>query len=391
VIPQRKIARKARARGMTLVELLIAVLLGSFVMFAIVRFVDVSLGLWSRSEDTRRHNGRGQAVLQRLRQDLISVHPGQVGDFLMEWQGFDLDGDRANDRAFPRLRMVRRPSALDWRRLTLRELTPEQRAIFTELGFGAGSAAAVRQELGELDADQTNVGLATAPGLVEAAWVLLPEDGSVTGAGTLYRAERKRRETGDTASFFHRNFVASNGAVESELLQRITGGVLWWSVELGTDRTADEWSVGVAEGQARVAWDALGQGRPDVESAAQNETAVDRPFMQGRLLMPSRARLVIELETERSMARAPSLVDAVDREVNSFEVSRGESLPKKAGTFVRIGSEWMRYVSRDGDRMVVERGQRGTLPSLHPGDSKVRFGHRTEALVALPTSRQEWR
>ncbi len=117
------ILNHSKRRGMTLVELMLAVLLASFVMFAIVRFVEVSLGLWSRSEDTRREDGRGLAVLQRLRQDLVTAHPGQVGDFLLEWQGFDMDGDRASDRALPRLRMVRRPSVLDWRRLTLREMS----------------------------------------------------------------------------------------------------------------------------------------------------------------------------------------------------------------------------------------------------------------------------
>lgn len=383
-------------QGMTLVELMLAVLLASFVMFAVVRFVDVSLGLWSRAEDTRRENGRGLAVLQRMRQDLVTAHPGQVGDLLLEWQGFDLDGDRANDRAFPRLRLVRRPSALDWRRLTLDEMTPEQRAAFLELGFGEGSAAAVVQEVGGASSGdallaEEGLGMATAPGLVESAWVLLPDGEGHLGTGTLYRAERKRTGNGDRDSLFDANFVGANGLVESELLQRVSGGILWWSVELGTDRTAGAWSVGTAPGQARLAWDAYGQGRPNVESAAQNETAVDRPMFEDRPLLPRKARLVIEIETERNLTRAPFLLEALDRESNAFEVSRVETLPRKAGGFVRIGSEWMRYVSRDGDRMVVERGQRGTLPSLHPIESKIRYGHHTETWVAIPTSRQEWR
>ncbi|MBL4771411.1 MAG: prepilin-type N-terminal cleavage/methylation domain-containing protein [Planctomycetes bacterium] len=378
-------------RGMTLVELMLAVLLASFVMFAIVRFVEVSLGLWSRAEDTRRHDGRGRAVLQRLRQDLITAHPGQVGDFLVEWQGFDLDGDRANDRTYPRLRMVRRPSALDWRRLTLQEMTVEQRESFAELGFGTGSAAAVGLKNGDWSPEDVAAGIATAPGLVEAAWVLLPDGEGETGAGTLYRAERKRKHNGDRLSFFHDSFVEANGSVEDESLQRVTGGVLWWALEMGTDQSAEDWTVGVAPGQVRLAWDALGQGRPDKESAAQNETAVDIPLVQGRPLLPRKARIVIELETDRGVASAPFLVESLDREVTSFEVSRGESLPAKPGSYVRIGSEWMRFVSRDRDRMVVERGQRGTLPSLHAVDSKIRFGHRTEAIVAIPTSRQEWR
>ncbi len=385
------ILNHSKRRGMTLVELMLAVLLASFVMFAIVRFVEVSLGLWSRSEDTRREDGRGLAVLQRLRQDLVTAHPGQVGDFLLEWQGFDMDGDRASDRALPRLRMVRRPSVLDWRRLTLREMSPEQRVLFAELGFGEGSAAAVREESGETTLEEEGLGLATAPGLVEAAWVLLPDGDGISGTGTLFRAERKREGNGGRDSFFDASFVEATGVVENELLQRVVGGVLWWAVELGTDRTADDWVVGTAPGQARLAWDAYGQGRPDVEGASQNETAVDRPLFEGRPLLPRKARLVIELETERSFTRAPYLVDALDRESTAVEVSRGESLPRKAGGFLRIGAEWMRYVSRDGDRMVVERGQRGTLPSLHSKDSKVRYGHRTETWVAIPTSRQEWR
>ncbi|MCP5021206.1 MAG: hypothetical protein GY930_05455 [bacterium] len=386
----------SRRQGMTLVELMLAVLLASLVMFAIVRFVDVSLGLWSRSEDTRRETGRGLAVLQRMRQDLVTAHPGQVGDFLLEWQGFDLDGDRANDRAFPRLRLVRRPSALDWRRLTLNEMTPEHRATFLEFGFGDGSAASVVQDVGgassgDAGPEVEGLGMASAPGLVESAWVLLPDGEGSLGTGTLYRAERKRVENGDRNSFFDARFVEDNGMVESELLQRVSGGILWWSVELGTDRTAAAWSVGTGPGQVRLAWDAYGQGRPDVESAAQNETAVDRPLFEDRALLPRKARLVVEIEMERGRTRAPYLLAALDRETTSFEISRAETLPRKAGGFVRIGSEWMRYVSRDGDRMVVERGQRGTLPSLHATESRIRYGHHTETWVSIPTSRQEWR
>ncbi|MCA9000460.1 MAG: hypothetical protein KDB61_00960 [Planctomycetes bacterium] len=375
---------------MTLIELLLAVLLASFVMVAIVRFVDVSLGLWSRAEDTRRDNGRGIGALQRLRQDLVSAHPGQVGDFLLEWQGFDLDGDKANDRAFPRLRFVRRPSVLDWRRLTLSDMSPEQRAKIEELGFGAGSAAAVQEESGDMDPELAQLGLATAPGLVETAWVLLPDPEADGDTAILYRAERKRLRTGERESFLSDRFVEANGSVESERLERVLGGVLWFSMELGTESTDPNAGVGVGLGQWRTAWDALGLQRPNVESSAQNETAVDRPMVEGRPLIPCRAHLVLELESERGRTRGPRLAEALDRETNTLVVSRGETLPSKTGTYLRIGSEWMRYVSRDGDRAVVERGQRGTLPGLHEAGAAVRFGHRSEAWVAIPLSRQEW-
>jgi hypothetical protein len=219
----------------------------------------------------------------------------------------------------------------------------------------------------------------------------LPDGESGGGTATLFRAERKRQGTGDRSSFFHSSFVESNGSVESELLQRVTGGVLWWSIEVGTESAHPGSPVGVAPDQLRVAWDGLGQNRPDVQSAAQNETAVDRPLVPGRPLIPRRAHLVIELESERSRGRAPALIDGLDRELNTFEVTRGESMPRRAGTYLRVGSEWMRFVSRDGDRVVVERGQRGTLPSLHPAESKIRFGHRSEAWVSIPIARQEWR
>ena len=129
----------AGQRGLTLIELLLATLLASFVMLALVRFMEVSLGQWSKSEDRRSRSASVNTLLDRMALDLQSAHPGQLADLLVLWAAFDLDGDSAADRIYPRIACVRRPSAEDWRQLSLSELSAEERQSINELGFGIGS------------------------------------------------------------------------------------------------------------------------------------------------------------------------------------------------------------------------------------------------------------
>ncbi|HPF14868.1 MAG TPA: hypothetical protein PLJ12_11405, partial [Planctomycetota bacterium] len=363
------------------IELLLAVLLASFVMYALVRFVDVTLTMWSRAEDARSRYGRVQAILDRMATDLVTTHPGHTGDLVVEWVPFDLGGDSAMERAYPRLRLVRRPSQQDWLRLGVQELTPEQRQQWSEGGFGTGSASGIEaKDLPEPLRDPV-------PGLAEVLWVLLPtERTDLEATGRLYRAEQ-REHSGATASFFRPDFARGGAYLESEPLEAIGDGILWWELELSSEETDLDPSVGSGPGQARLAWDARGLDRPDREAVQQNATAVVPSGRKGYPVLPTRVRLVLELELPADLERRPTLVDPLDREQREILVSRGERLNVEPGAYLRVGAEWMRVLQRNGDRVAVERGQRGTLPGLHKSGTVVHFGFRGERLVTLPTAR----
>lgn len=380
-------------RGLTLVEILLAVLLASFVMVAVVRFVDVSLGLWSRSEEQRTRHGRAHVLLERLAKDLETMHPGQLGDFLVEWIPFDLGGDSAAERIYPRLRWVRRPGAVDWRRLTLESMSEAERQEYLELGFGIGSPAQ-----GDLSADpealeevvQAPSEWRHMPGLSEVYWALVPTiTKDLDGSGTLFRMEQKL-PTGaarqGVSTLLNLPLAQQQATWQGEADARMTDGVLWLGIEMFGDDTVHE-EVGAGPGQRRSAWDALGRRRPNPELAPPNATAVQKPSLDGKPVLPRGMRLVLELESADERERRPALLEGADREQNFVELTRGELLPPGEEVHVRIGGEWMRVLSRDGDRIAVERGRRGTLPSLHAAGARVHFGTPVERTVWLPTAR----
>ena len=391
----RRLAAKARLRrGMTLVEILLAALLASFVMVAVVRFVDVSLSLWSSSEDSRTRHGRAHVILERLAMDLETTHPGQLGDFLAEWVPYDLGGDSAAERVLPRLRWVRRPGALDWRRLTLEALTEEQRREYLEMGFGIGSPAAGEDASEDQATGESGAGDPAPPadwqhrpGLAEVFWILVPTDNRDSeSAGSLFRMEQKL-VTGPSRQGVIESDGPSGGASETEPREALlSDGVLWLGLTLRGEDTVSG-TIGSGPGQSRAAWDALGRGRPDGETVEANRTAVQVPGLGDQPVLPRQIRLQLEIESAEERERRPRLLDALDREQTTFELTRGDDLPASEDLHLRVGAEWMRVVNRDGDNVTVERGQRGTLASLHAQDTRVHFGLPVVRTVLLPTAR----
>ncbi|MEZ6005020.1 MAG: prepilin-type N-terminal cleavage/methylation domain-containing protein [Planctomycetota bacterium] len=362
--------------GMTLIELLVASMLGALVMAALVRFVGFTLNTWSGSEIQRSRSGSIQATLDRVAGDLTRVHPGALGDFLLEWVPFNLDEDPGVDRCLPRLRFGTRPSAEHWERLVKSGWTDAEREQFLEAGFGVGSPGYETQQ------DLPQVRDILRPGLAEVLWVLLPETRSGgEAAGVLYRMEQRRPEP-PAAALCELSLGAEGDFLETLPLEPVAHDVLWWDVVLLESGVPLDAAIGSEAGQARRAWDGLGAHRVNREVAPMNLDIADLGARHSRPRLPERVRLELEIETAADRDTRPRLAVALDREAGELEVTRGERLPEP-GAFLRIDGEWLQLQSVDGDRAAVLRGQRGTLAALHERGARVHFGAHGERLVRI--------
>ena len=165
--------------------------------------------------------------------------------------------------------------------------------------------------------------------------------------GVLYRAQQKLPSVPDD-SFLRGDLDARGQYMEGLPLEPLARGILWLDVRLLPEDSGASLNVGTGPGQARRAWDARGLGRPQADLAEPNSTAVDRPLRSEDPILPRRILLTMELELPKDLVRRPRLVEPLDREANRFEVTRGDRLPRKAGAFLRIGSEWVRVQRIEG-------------------------------------------
>jgi hypothetical protein len=191
---------------MTVVELVLATLLASVLMVALMQLLDTTLKLWSRGETQRATIEQAGGVARLLAHDLRSLHGGAQGDLLVEWVTFDLDDDGVREKSWARLRLVRQASAAESSRMT--QHTPTR----------AG-------------ADPNAV-----PALVEVCWVVIPisKQGEERAEGRLLRGERRigERLIGERqASCFDPDFFDSMQSPPAGALDEVTGSVLWtWCI-----------------------------------------------------------------------------------------------------------------------------------------------------------------
>ena len=117
-------------------------------------------------EPLRRRDGveRTNTLLGLMADDLRNLHGGASGDLLVDWQPFD----GLADRAWPRLRLVRQVGAAAVQQLQAR--AAEEAAAF------AASRGEAPAPTSAPDGRAPAGPLPEATGLVEVAWVLVPDD-----------------------------------------------------------------------------------------------------------------------------------------------------------------------------------------------------------------------
>lgn len=346
--------RLGKRAGFTLVELLLALGLLAVLMVALVNLIDTSLEIWGRTESERDLVEVGSAVVELLGRDLDALEPGPRGDLVAEWAAWDLDGDQVPLGVFPRLRLVKRASPEELRRM--------------------GAPA---------DRD-----------LVEVVWAVLPNRDAPAGEGRsiglLYRGERAAGE-GDRLSFFAPGFVDAAGRTPAGSMEFVGGGVLWLSFQFATQTSIvhDGWTLGGKLEDCAASWDAWNRGRPDLDVSPWNEAGAGMPPVKDLPLLPRRIRIELEIERPDDLVRRTRLRNAAETNMTSLVVEDGNRLPP-VGSMILVDEEWMEILSVAGPRVSVRRGARGTRPRLHGAGARVHYGHSLVTELRVPLHRDDW-
>lgn len=365
-------------RGVTLVELVLAVGLFSMLAVAVLALFDSSITIWNKTETRRDLVEAGSAVGELFARDVGTLEVGPRGDLLLEWLPLDADGDGVNGAVYPRVRLVRRVSEAEVERLVARfEPPPDEQRTSSTL------AGAVEPYRGQ--------------GLLEVVWVLHPQpsgpsvDEAVEGPElVLMRGERLLGDP-ETLSFFDERAFDDGGRALPGMLEEVTGGVLWFGVGCAATTTLLDrgWDFGTGVSQAARSWDARGADRPDPADHLWNEPHPWSPRSTERPLYPRRVRLELEIERSSDRKRRTRLVDGVDSAANVLRVRDPSRLPRE-GEHVLVGEEWMEVRDVTGSLVTVTRGARGTTPAAHPEGARLAFGQRLLREIPLSVAREEW-
>jgi type II secretory pathway pseudopilin PulG len=370
----------ARNRGLTLVELVLAIGLLSFLMLAVFQLFDRSLSVWRRGETRRALLEQASAVLEGLSLDLRGLEPGAQGDFILEWVRFDTDGDGAAETKWPRLRIVRQGSAADLARATLR---PEP------------AADAAAEAVAKADAAREPILVPpSSPGLLEVVWMVAPASltqPDARGEGVIFRGERAFADA-TSKSFFAGDFFGASNRPPAGATEEVSGGLLWMGILCAgqTSVVNDGWKLGSTLDSVATSWDAHGLGRPERDVHAWNEPHPGQPKARGRALIPRRVRIELEFERPVDRIRRTRLSAHCDNQEGVLQVDDGRRLPTEAGAHVLVGAEWMRITAVDGGRVMVQRAQRGTTAALHKPGDLVHWGSPLVREVTVATYREDW-
>jgi len=368
----KRAIRHAPRAGLTMIELMCALLILAILMVLVFQLIDRTLGLWRRSETRSSLLEQAASVADLFAHDLRGLENGAQGDFVLEWVRFDTDGDGVPETTWPRLRLVRQGSSAEVARLT----EEVQRAS----GATATPDAAARV-------------LRAAPGLIESIWLVAPAsfvDPDARAEGILWRGERLVDDA-SSQSFFAPDFLGSSGRPPAGATEELTTGVLWMQVLCAaqTSIVHERWQIGHEPADATAAWDAWCKERPDASSVAWNQQHPGIVAAQGRPALPRRVRLELEFEREIDRLHRTRLVDVVDQDDVRLRLDDGSRLPEP-GAFVRIDAEWLELSAVDGNSAGVRRGARGTTPRTHARGALVHWGAALAREVVVATCRENW-
>jgi len=341
-------------RGLTLLELVLAVGLFAILSLAVFQLLDGTLGTWRKSEMRRNQMEICTAVLELVAKDIMSLEGGSRGDLVAEWETFDTNADGGRETLWPRMRLVRQASAAETARVAMRTKA-------------------------EVD----------GPDLTEVCWAVLPTAGD-PGVGTLWRGERLVHGGGNR--FLDANFIGRDGSPTAGALDELTGGILWFQVLLAsqTSLVNDNWTIGHELESAATSWDAWKLGRPDDTRHEWNEPPRGMPRVGDKPLLPRRVRVAIEYEDPAQRRRRTRLSANIAASDVAFNVDDETRVPRPGG-FMRVGAEWMQVKTKSGRRITVGRGARGTEAVPHDAGARVSFGGQVVREILVPTYREDWK
>jgi hypothetical protein len=360
--------------GLTLVELTLALGLLALLMLAVVQLFDRALDTWRASETRRAVMEEASVVTGLMTRDLRGIESGPRGDFLAEWVAFDTDGDGVKESKWPRFRLVREASAAEVARL--RRDARDQNATKSTVSDG---------EVVHLER--------ASPEQVELLWMVVPastSDQDARSEGVVWRGERLVTDSQSTSFLAEDAIGASNQPPAGTDV--VTGGVLWIQLLFAAQTSVvhDGWKISSDLSGAATSWDAWSKDRPDATIHAWNAPVSGMPHARSRPILPRRVRIELEIERPIDRVRRTRLVEPIDNQQTVLRVDDGRVVPGEPGSFVLIDAEWMKVGSIDGDKVVVERGLRGTTPFTHAKSAMLHWGLRMVTETPVATYREDW-
>ncbi|MEM7260704.1 MAG: type II secretion system protein [Planctomycetota bacterium] len=351
-------------RGMTLIELLVAMAVFIVLGSTLVMFLRVGINTWRVGEIRREAFERSSAILDQIEADISATYSDPSNGYEGKVDVIFLSDYDENGRQ--RVRFVR-------------SLGGEMRHQITQ------TAGAWTGGIGEYDFIEDKVemeeGIMKAPGgLQEIAYLMDPDSESEM----LWRG-MKSPIGGSTTIFSDDNLYRfeEDGETKPQRARPLASGVLYVEYNFWGQDT-HSWSSDEDRGPQSW-WDST-RGIMDDDSAADGSRHEWRDDV-----FPSRVQIVLVLRPARAtrLAKLDRDIAAGDDEIR---VDRADGYPDGAFQYVRIGNEWIQYESRD-DRVLsgCRRGARGTEPAAHSKGTPVVYGSTFSRVVRIPGARTtEW-
>jgi hypothetical protein len=387
---RRANSRRGARAGFTLVELVLAAGLLMVLMIGVFALLDGSLSLWRRSETRRNLTEQATGVVSLLSHDLRSLESGGRGDVLLEWVKYDTDGDGLREMVWPRLRFIRQASRAELLRMLPPIPVAEAQAPKDK------DAQSLQVKSGEADESEGALPLAnpdiSGPGLIEVCWAVVPmstKDVDRRSEGLIYRGARKLNDGGE--SFFDSNFIRSGGLPQTNELDEVSAGLLWFQPLFATQTSIihSGWDPGVEPHQSATSWDFWREDRPDTTMHHWNQPSRMMPSVKDRGILPRRIRVELEFEREADHKRRARTTEQIELTDVTLQVTDGRRLPQ-SGAFIKLEGEWMEVTRVDGDRVSVKRGQRGTQAIVHGRGVLVHWGLPLVREIPVALYREDW-
>lgn len=337
-------AGRIRERGFTVLELLVAIaLLGSLGVF-LAQLVRNSFALYRQGERRGEIYLEAVPILEDLERDILDLHGGASGRFLVDTD--TLGGQSARGDGFF-MRIVRG--------------IPDG-----EQGHGVLRRAGTSINAGEafIGADpgaERRTSIAPPSGLLEVAWVLLPDDqdqGDREGLLTLYRGVRAPAL--GQGGFFDPSLEGSRDAnwVRQNLVPVASNILGLWVLSFA--QTSEDWLEDAAIDGSTAAGTSLLRFDSTRGILAKERFAL--AVGPGSLtdarddIFPRSIRVVLQLargsRPETRLRRSASPDDNLLRVTASDEIPEPtEGVP----LYAKVGHEWVEIVGKDGGDLRVRR------------------------------------
>jgi len=343
------------AAGMTLVELLVAFMVFSLLITALVSLTNISLDGWARGEQRKDIYDRALLLLDSITDDLRNAHSENevfiVGQRELQVPAFACDFDSNKQQ---RLRFVRTGTSR------------------------MGRAARVAD-----DAGLVNPAVYYAD-LWEVAYAMDPDPEK----NILWRGIRGfDRETGPTllrTTGYDRQIPVTFRPVEKGVLY--VGFRFWtqytttWEERFGIQQVGP----GSRKGSGpEVRWDSTRQREKAFYFHKKEYDRSNPDFVY-----PEIVQITIVLESTVSLVEGMRLAEDLNPTAVTARLNGTQGLPD-APNMVKIGAEWIEYGGMTLNELTnLKRGQRGTVKQAHALNASVRFGEAFTTDVRIPAYRE---